>query len=152
MRTQKYLPIAVVLIILCRPTGPKLVAFAQATGDGCEQSSIVKEAFAPRYPRVALAAQVQGVVALKTSVARDGHVTDAEVRSGNPLLAPTALSAVKRWSFTACRNERSVDVEFQFEALPSNTSKDQIGAVYVAPTKLIIRDVVPVIPDSRRGN
>lgn len=151
MKTQRYLLIAEVLIMLFSPPG-KLAASAQATGDGCEQSSIVKEAFAPRYPRVALAAQVQGVVELKTTVARDGHVTEAEVRSGNPLLAPTALSAVKRWRFATCHTERNVDVDFQFEALPSNTSKDQIGAVYIVPRRLVIRDVVPIIPDSRRGN
>jgi TonB family protein len=115
-----------------------------------DASIVVKEAFAPQYPRVALAAQVQGTVRVKATVTHDGSVGKVEALVGSPMLVPLVLEAAKKWKFESGR-EQAVELEFQFQALPSTAPKDQIGSVYIPPLAIIVRDRVPVIPDSAHG-
>jgi TonB family protein len=124
-----------------------LPAITAQTSEGRDASVVVKEAFAPQYPRVALAAQVQGTVRVKVTVASDGSVSKAEALSGSPMLLPLVLEAAKKWKFES-EHERTAELEFRFEALPSTAAKDQIGAVYMPPMTVLVRDRVPVIPDS----
>ncbi len=55
---------------------------------------------APIYPPLAKAAHVQGAVTLQVLVGEDGHVVNAKVTSGHPLLQQAAVQAVMRWRFT----------------------------------------------------
>ena len=50
----------------------------------------------PGYPEAASAAGLQGIVKLQVRIDRDGHVSDTKVLSGNPILAPAAVEAVKQ--------------------------------------------------------
>ncbi len=117
------------------------------TSDKSDVGILVKEAFAPQYPRVALAAQVQGPVRIKVTVAYDGSVGKAEALSGSPMLVPLVLEAAKKWKFEPGR-EQAAELEFQFQALPNTAPKDEVGAVYKPPVTVLVRDRVPVIPDS----
>ena len=54
----------------------------------------------PVYPAAARAAHVAGVVVIEATVARDGHVENARVLRGNPLLNDAALEAVKQWRYS----------------------------------------------------
>jgi protein TonB len=53
----------------------------------------------PVYPRIALAAHIQGNVVLQAILAKDGSVQDLKVISGHPLLVQAALDAVRQWRY-----------------------------------------------------
>jgi len=53
----------------------------------------------PVYPPDAKAQRVQGKVSLMAVIAKDGTVQSLEVVSGDPLLVPSALEAVKQWVY-----------------------------------------------------
>jgi periplasmic protein TonB len=58
---------------------------------------------APIYPDIARAAGVGGTVVLECTIDPSGHVVDARVISGHPLLNEAALNAVRQWRYTATR-------------------------------------------------
>jgi protein TonB len=76
----------------------------------------------PKYPKIALAAHVAGVVLLKAVISKDGEVKELQVVSGHPLLAPAALDAVKQWRYRPyllsgepVEVETNITVTFQIE-------------------------------------
>jgi protein TonB len=66
---------------------------------------------APRYPDIARASRVEGMVILEVIIDDRGNVTTARVLRSVPLLDEAALDAVRRWKFTPARlNGESVPV------------------------------------------
>jgi TonB family protein len=66
----------------------------------------------PIYPQAALQRSIQGVVVLRTVIARDGTVLELRPVSGPEELAPAAVDAVKWWRFRPYRvNGEPVEVE-----------------------------------------
>jgi protein TonB len=53
----------------------------------------------PVYPPLARTARVQGTVRFNVVIEKDGHVRDAELVSGHPLLIPSAVDAVKQYVY-----------------------------------------------------
>jgi protein TonB len=53
----------------------------------------------PVYPPLAQIARIQGVVKLQVRIGTDGHVTEATVISGHPLLVPAAMDAVRQYVY-----------------------------------------------------
>lgn len=53
----------------------------------------------PVYPREAREQRVQGNVIMKVNVDKDGNVETVELVSGDPLLAPAAIDAVRQWKY-----------------------------------------------------
>jgi protein TonB len=53
----------------------------------------------PVYPYLAIQARIEGRVEIECRIDTAGHVVDATVRSGHPLLAPAALDAVRQWAY-----------------------------------------------------
>jgi TonB family protein len=53
----------------------------------------------PVYPPLAKQARIEGMVALKATIAKDGTVQDVTVVSGHPLLLQAAMDAVKQWIY-----------------------------------------------------
>ncbi|MGA9042658.1 MAG: energy transducer TonB [Terriglobales bacterium] len=53
----------------------------------------------PKYPEDARKAHVEGRVTLQVTISKDGDVTQLHLVSGNPLLAPAAMDAVKQWKY-----------------------------------------------------
>jgi len=53
----------------------------------------------PLYPPLARQIRVSGVVELVGIIATDGRIRELRLRSGNPLLAPAALEAVRHWVY-----------------------------------------------------
>ena len=53
----------------------------------------------PVYPPIARQLGITGVVVVNTTVDPTGKVIKAESTSGNKLLAPSAIDAVKQWKF-----------------------------------------------------
>ena len=54
----------------------------------------------PRYPAVAQAARVQGIVILEAVISGDGRVTEVRVLRSVPLLDDAAVEAVRQWTYT----------------------------------------------------
>lgn len=53
----------------------------------------------PVYPALARTARISGSVHLIGVIARDGTIQQLQVVSGNPLLVPAAVSAVRQWIY-----------------------------------------------------
>jgi protein TonB len=65
----------------------------------------------PQYPLLARQMRVSGVVELVGIIATDGHIRELKLLSGNPLLAPAALEAVRQWVYEPTRlNDEPVEV------------------------------------------
>jgi TonB family protein len=92
-------------------TGPKSNSAAPATvaplpetfpqvrvGGGVMAGNLI-EAPKPVYPALASAAHIRGVVVLKVHIGSDGHVIEAAVVSGHPMLAQAAIDAVKQYVY-----------------------------------------------------
>lgn len=63
-----------------------------------QRTSLVKKV-APIYPPLARQARIQGTVVLKIIINKSGDVGNIQLFSGHPLLAPSAIEAVKQWKY-----------------------------------------------------
>ena len=53
----------------------------------------------PKYPEEAKEKGISGNVRLHVIIARDGSIAQIEIVSGHPLLAQSALDAVRQWKY-----------------------------------------------------
>ena len=66
----------------------------------------------PDYPVLARQARIQGQVVLRATISRDGAIANLQVLSGNPMLTPAALNAVRQWRYRPyVLNGEPVEVE-----------------------------------------
>ena len=77
---------------------------------------------APKYPKQARKNNVSGNVRLHAIIAADGTITSLELVSGDPLLAPAALEAVRQWRYhpttldgEAVEVDTTIDVTFSLK-------------------------------------
>jgi hypothetical protein len=72
-------------------------------------AAVIVNLFEPRYPPLALMANVFGDVHLKLGIRKDGSVESAIVLSGHPLLRDAALNSARqsRFDCAGCRDEVS---------------------------------------------
>jgi TonB family protein len=68
----------------------------------------------PEYPAIAAKMSLHGSVKLKVWIAPDGSVTRLEYIGGHPLLAESALRAVKAWKYKPAPKESTEVVEVKF--------------------------------------
>jgi TonB family protein len=83
-------------IIILRPNSDASTRIR--IGGNMQQNKLVAQA-RPTYPPEAKAARVSGVVRLSAVIAKDGTVKELDVISGDPLLVPSAMQAVKQWVY-----------------------------------------------------
>ncbi len=75
-------------------------------------TTLLKHKVPPDYPQEAHDRRIQGTVRLFIIVGTDGKVTQAAVISGPPLLAESALNAIRKWEYKpVLLNGESVEVE-----------------------------------------
>lgn len=53
----------------------------------------------PSYPQAALKARISGLVETKIIISKTGDVQNVQLISGDPVLAPSAIEAVKQWHY-----------------------------------------------------
>jgi protein TonB len=53
----------------------------------------------PMYPPLARQARIQGTVILQAEISKDGSIENLRLISGHPMLAPSAIEAVKQWRY-----------------------------------------------------
>lgn len=75
----------------------------------------------PVYPAQALLLRLQGTVILAATIMEDGTVRDVKIVEGSPVLAPSAVDAVKRWRYKPyeldgkpVKNETRITIDFKF--------------------------------------
>jgi TonB family protein len=68
----------------------------------------------PEYPEIAKKMNLHGTVKLKIWISPDGTVRRLEYIGGHPLLAESALKAVKAWHYEAAGKESNGIVELKF--------------------------------------
>jgi TonB family protein len=68
----------------------------------------------PHYPEPLRHAQIGGLVRLKAWVLPNGTVTNVEVLGGNPILADSAVAAVKGWKFAPGPSQTAEDIAVNF--------------------------------------
>ncbi len=87
------------------------IAVAPAFAEG---RKIVKER-QPAYPEMARKFQIHGTVTVQLTVASNGHVTEAKVIGGHPILAQAALDAVQSWVFESGAGTTTETVKVDFK-------------------------------------
>jgi protein TonB len=66
----------------------------------------------PTYPALAKQARIQGHVILQAIINKQGQVENLRLISGHPMLAPSAIEAVKQWKYKPYMlNNEPVEVE-----------------------------------------
>jgi protein TonB len=79
--------------------------------EGYMEASLIRRV-QPLYPVVARTAHISGTVRLRAIIATDGTVRQLEVLSGNPILAQSAIAAVREWRYRPTRLDGN-DVEVE---------------------------------------
>jgi periplasmic protein TonB len=65
---------------------------------GVSQGLLIKRV-EPKYPQAALAVHAQGAVLIEATINKEGNVTNPKVLSGDPVLARSAVEAVRQWRY-----------------------------------------------------
>ena len=109
-----------------------LCGFAQdaATAQTPQQSEVVLVKLSPPlYPPLARQARIMGDVRVYVHVRKDGSVESAELFSGHPMLAPTALESARKSRFECrgCGDEvSSYPMTYTFGFLDDGKSKEVV--------------------------
>ncbi|MGC1999655.1 MAG: energy transducer TonB [Candidatus Acidiferrales bacterium] len=93
-----------------RPSPPPRAAPLHMS-EGVMEAALIHKVL-PLYPAIAPAMHLGGTVRLRAIIAADGSVRQINVISGNPLLAQSAVAAVREWRYRPTRlNGEAVEVE-----------------------------------------
>jgi TonB family protein len=68
----------------------------------------------PTYPPIAKQLRITGLVTVVATVDSTGKVIKAESNSGNKVLAPAAIDAVKQWKFAPGDATSTIEVVINF--------------------------------------
>jgi protein TonB len=93
------LPTAPPPSVVHEPMTTKAPTPAQIHVSSGVQAGMLIVAPRPVYPRIAVAARMQGTVHIQAIIERDGTIGHLKVLSGPPLLQNAALDAVKQWRY-----------------------------------------------------
>jgi TonB family protein len=82
-------------------------------GGGVQAENLISKVD-PIYPALALQARIQGTVRFAIIVGKDGHVLNAKVVSGHPLLVRAAKEAIEQWVYRpTLLNGQPIEVQSQ---------------------------------------
>jgi protein TonB len=108
-------------IISSTPVAVPKVATPQKVrvSQGVSQGLLIKKV-QPPYPPLARQARIQGQVVLQADISKDGTIQNLRLISGHPMLAPSAIEAVKQWRYKPYfMNGEKVEVETQITVIYS---------------------------------
>jgi periplasmic protein TonB len=90
-----------------QPKPPERIRIMQ----GVTQGLLIRKV-QPKYPKEARKKHVQGSVLMHALISKTGEVADLQLISGDALLVPSALKAVKQWKYKPYLLEgQAVEVE-----------------------------------------
>jgi periplasmic protein TonB len=91
---------------------PKIATPQRVRVSSGVQSGLLVRKVNPSYPPLARQARIQGTVILQAEISKDGNITNLQLISGHPMLAPAAIEAVKQWKYRPyLLNGEPVEVE-----------------------------------------
>jgi TonB family protein len=93
-------------------TGSQILA--QDTAAETASKRKVKTRVQPAYPALAKQLKVTGKVRIEVTISPEGRVTNTKVVGGNPVLASSAVEAMKKWRFEPGPKETTELIEFEF--------------------------------------
>lgn len=95
---------------------PKIATPQRVRVSSGVQSGLLIRKVNPTYPPLARQARIQGVVLLQALISKEGNITNLQLISGHPMLAPAAIEAVKQWKYKPyLLNGEPVEVETQVQ-------------------------------------
>jgi len=100
--------LAVCLSLFCT-----LVPRTQAQQDTKSERKLITRV-EPSYPPVLKMRQIGGTVKLEISVTPGGAVQSTKVLGGNPILAESAVAAVKKWKYASGDGATTMTVSLEF--------------------------------------
>jgi TonB family protein len=100
MTKLKYILLCVILLV--------------SSANAADQERKVVSNDEPEYPPIAAKMNLHGTVRLKIWINPDGTVRRLEYVGGHPLLAESALKAVKGWKYEPSSRESTTVVELKF--------------------------------------
>jgi TonB family protein len=68
----------------------------------------------PEYPPVLKMRQIGGTVRLEVTITAKGAVKGASLLGGNPILAESAIAAVKKWVYAPADTATTTEVSLEF--------------------------------------
>lgn len=83
---------------LVDPNVPGPVA-PQSESNARLQAAVLVQRVAPLYPDVAKQNRLEGDIRVSATIGKDGVPTNLNVISGNPILVPAALAAIRQWRY-----------------------------------------------------
>jgi TonB family protein len=92
-------PLSIAAVQPPAPPAPSTDSPAPRMIDGTVMQATRIKIVTPVYPALAKTARIQGDVKFLVTIAADGTVQDAELESGQPLLAEAAKDAVMQWVY-----------------------------------------------------
>jgi TonB family protein len=95
----------IVLIPLARPSHAQLDS---------KSDRKVATRVEPDYPPVLRMRQIGGTVRLEVTITPQGTVGSAKVLGGNPILAESAVTAVKKWKYVTAETATTTTVSLVF--------------------------------------
>jgi TonB family protein len=115
-------------------------------GDSVMTGQLVTKV-APVYSPLARQARIQGVVVLKAVISKSGDVESMQLISGHPMLAPSAIEAVKQWKYKPyLLNGEPVEVEtnvtVNFTLADNPPSGGSTGNITVGPQGGVVSGIV----------
>lgn len=106
-------------IISSTPVAVPKVATPQRVrvSQGVSQGLLIRKV-QPVYPPLARQARIQGNVVLQAQISKQGTIENLQLISGHPMLAPSAIEAVKQWRYKPYfLNGEPVEVETQITVI-----------------------------------
>ncbi len=98
----------------------------------------------PVYPPLARQARIQGLVVLKVLISKTGDVENVQLITGHPMLAPSAIEAVKQWKYKPyLLNGEPVEVETNVTV--NFTLPDK------PPAEGVVGDMPGGVPEGEKG-
>lgn len=76
-----------------------LPAFAPRVSEGVTEATVIRKVM-PIYPPEARSRRLEGSVTLDVSITKEGTVGDVKVLHGEPILAASAVAAVRQWRYS----------------------------------------------------
>lgn len=100
-------------VLSSTPTvAPKIATPQRVRVSSGVQSGLLVRKVNPAYPPLARQARIQGTVILQALISKEGSITNLQLVSGHPMLAPAAIEAVKQWRYRPyLLNGEPVEVE-----------------------------------------
>jgi len=95
--------------------GVKTLAIVRA-GNAAQRKLITR--IEPDYPETLKQLKIGGTVRLQVTISPRGNVENIELLGGNPILAESAIFAVKQWVYSVSHSRTTTEVDIPFDAPP----------------------------------